>query len=447
MAHKRSHAPLIALFGVTAGIALGMNACSPPSDATGDTGSGFGGSGNGGHHAGSGGATATSTGTAGSGGGTDITTTADTDAGTCVVKDPKVDQDGDGYSQADGDCNDCDPNVNPGAVDALEEVDGGPGVVTDNDCSGKAELPKPCDDALAMDSADPMDGAKAIGGLCAKWVKTAKWVQADGSPPPADAQQLAAFHLGHGILPDFGASNPPLEGKRLLVLSSGTARRAGDPGFVHRNFDKGYVGGAPFGFPKESPSCQGVTTKEPHDAAGLELEIQAPTNAQGFSFDFNFFTYEWPQYICTEFNDFFIANMSPFPKGQKDGNISFDALGNPISVNNAFLDICGCPGNPPGKCSVPPDKPTKQFDCALGAKGLAGTDFASDDSNQGFTNGSSGWLETSAPVEKGQKFVLRFVTYDSSDGNVDSTTIIDNFKWSAQPGQVVTVRDAGPPPK
>ncbi len=445
MVLSRSRFPLLGLVGITALVAVGMNACSPPTETP--SGGGFGGSGTstGAQDGGAGGAT--TTGTSGSGGNIITTTTGDGDGGVCEITDEDADQDKDGFSPKQGDCNDCDPNVNPGAVDALEEADGGPGVVTDNDCSGKAELPKPCDDALALDSADAMDGAKAIGGLCAKWVKSAKWVQADGAPPPADAAQLTAFHLGHGILPDFGASNAPLEGKRVLALSSGTARRPTDPGFVHRNFDKGYVGGPPFGFPKESPACQGVKTKEPHDAAGLELEIQAPTNAQGFSFDFNFFTYEWPQYICTEFNDFFVANMSPFPAGQKDGNISFDALGNPISVNNAFLDICGCPGSPPGACSVPPDKPLKAFDCAFGTKGLAGTDFANDDSNPGFTNGSSGWLETSAPVEKGQKFVLRFVTYDSSDGNVDSTTIIDNFKWSAEPGKLITVRDAGPPPK
>lgn len=444
---SRSGFRILGVVGACAVVGGAINACSPTTDSTGTSGSGgFGtGSTTGSNDAGAGGKT--STGDGGSGGGM-ITTTTGADGGSsCTVTDENVDQDGDGFTPAQGDCNDCDPNVNPGALDALEEVDGGPGVVTDNNCDGKAELPKPCDDALKLDSADAMDGAKAIGGLCSKWVKSAKWVQADGSPPPADPAQLAAFHLGHGILPDFGASNPPQEGKRLLALSSGTARRPNDPGFVHRNFDKGYVGGAPFGFPKESPSCQGVTTKEPHDAAGLELEIQAPTNALSFSFDFNFFTYEWPQYICTEFNDFFVANLSPFPKGQKDGNISFDISGNPISVNNAFLDVCGCPGNPPGKCTVPPDKPNKPFDCVLGTKGVTGTDFAADDSNAGFTNGSTGWLVTSAPVEKGQKIVLRFVTYDSSDGNVDSTTIIDNFQWSAEPGQVITQRDAGPPPK
>jgi hypothetical protein len=424
----------------------GINACSssPPS-AGGSGGFGTGTSGGGGNATGAGGKTSTSTG--GSGGTGIITTSGGSDAGPCDVKDPNADMDHDGYSPAQGDCNDCDPNVNPGAVDALEKTDGGPGVVTDNDCDGKAQLPQPCDDGLKFDSQDPMDGAKAIGGLCTKWVTSAKWVLADGSPPPVDATHLANFHLGHGILPDFGASNPPQEGKRLLVLSSGTARRPTDPGFVHRNFDKGYQGSPPFGFPKESPSCPGVTTKEPHDAAGLELEIQAPTNAQGFSFDFNFFTYEWPQYICTEFNDFFVANLSPFPAGQKDGNISFDALGNPISVNNAFLDVCGCPGNLPGKCTVPPDKPSKPFDCALGIKGLTGTDFATDDTNAGFTNGSTGWLVTSAPVEKAQKITLRFVTYDSSDGNVDSTTLIDNFQWSAEPGTVQTIVYDGGPPK
>ena len=57
------------------------------------------------------------------------------------------------------------------------------------------------------------------------------------------------------------------------------------------------------------------------DAAGLELELHAPTNVQSLEFNFNFHTYEFPQFICTQFNDFFWAN---FVQGGMNKNISFD---------------------------------------------------------------------------------------------------------------------------
>ncbi len=422
-----------ALLGLTClGAGLTFGACSAdPDPATTSTG---------GNPSGTGGSGTSTSGTTGNGTGGEPNITVGTGTGGGMACDPGTttdDADGDGFSEMDGDCNDCDEFVNPDAVEVLAEpTEAGTPEPVDEDCDGTKDNLPTCDDSgLALDSSDPMDAAKAIG-LC-KWVTSAKWVLADGSPPPVDPTQLSKFHLGHGILPDLGPNNPAQQGSALLAVSSGTARRETDPGFVHRNFDKGYVGNSPPGFPKESPSCPSVTTGAPNDATGLELNIKAPSNAQGLSFDFDFFTYEWPQFICQTYNDFFLAYMTPYPNGQTDGNISFDALNNPISVNNAFLDICGCPGGAP--CSVPPSAPVKTFDCAFGTTGVTGTDFDANDGYPGWTNGSSGWLRTTAPVSPGQEFTIRFVTYDSSDHFVDSTTLVDNWQWSAKPGTVGTV--------
>ena len=73
------------------------------------------------------------------------------------MTDPNADMDGDGWSPNQGDCNDCDPNVNPGAID----VAGDPNMV-DNDCSGKYDPPTPCDSGLQLADVDPQSGAKAI---------------------------------------------------------------------------------------------------------------------------------------------------------------------------------------------------------------------------------------------------------------------------------------------
>ena len=46
-------------------------------------------------------------------------------------------------------------------------------------------------------------------------------------------------------------------------------------------------------------------------------------------------------YVNTEFNDFFLAMLtSEHSDIPEDKNISFDAAGNPVSVNNAFFTTC-----------------------------------------------------------------------------------------------------------
>lgn len=354
---------------------------------------------------------------------------------------PDKDNDGDGYTEAQNDCNDCDKNVNPGAVEVPTPVtpdggvpDGGmESVPVDENCNGAIdEPPTPCDTGLMLNSEEPMDAVKAIG-MC-DFVKSAKWVLADGSPLPVDATKLKNFHLGHGIMSKFGTNNNAQEGAAMLMLSSGTARDKGNGESVYRTFDKGYTSNAPAGFPKPSPACPGVTTGLPHDATGVQIEVNVPKNAQSASFDFQFFTYEWHDFICKQFNDFFVAHVEPYPMGQLDGNVAFDGNKNPISVNNAFINACNCPGNPPGTC----DGGGVSFTCALGKTYLAGTPFESDLANPGWTHGSTGWLRTTMPVTPGGTFRIRLVTYDSTDGNLDSSTLIDNWQWYGTPGTPYT---------
>jgi len=261
-------------------------------------------------------------------------------------------------------------------------------------------------------------------------VVSAAWVMADGSPPPVGAE--ANFHLGHGLLTGFGPNNIVQRGARLLALSSGTARQPTDPGYQSvGGFNKGYQGQHPEGFPKESPACPGTFTGEPNDITALEVKIRVPLNAQGFSFDFNFFTYEWPGFICSQYNDFFVALLSPFPPGQTDGNVSFDSQGNPVSVNNAFLEVCGCPENPPLPCSAG----GKSFPCPSGNIGLIGTGFGFDAG--GGDHAATDWLKTQAPVTPGSEITMRWAVYDSGDGSLDSTSLVDNWQWIAKPGTTV----------
>ena len=348
---------------------------------------------------------------------------------TCTPGGDDDDVDLDGFTPAQGDCDDCDPNQNPNAVEVVTKDGEEP---FDEDCDGQVdEVDPPCDTALAIDEIDPLVAVQAVE-LCKvssgtdDWgVVSAKWTMADGSPPPATPN----FDLGHGLLDGFGPNVTMQRGERMLALSSGTARQPTDPGYKNvQGFDKQYTGAHPQGFPKESPACPGTFTGEPHDVAGLEVTIRVPSNAHGFSFDFDFYTFEWPGFVCSTYNDFFVALLSPIPPNQLDGNISFDSQGNPVSVNNAFLEVCGCPGNPPNPCPAG----GKSFTCPLGDTSLIGTGFGFDTAFE--DHGSTEWLQTKAPVDPGTEMTLRWAVYDSGDGVLDTTTLIDNFQWIAQAG-------------
>jgi len=343
------------------------------------------------------------------------------------------DFDGDGYSINDGDCNDCDENVNPNAV---EVIAGPKKTPIDENCNDLIDEPfEPCDKDLAIDDADPLSAAKAAE-LCKQstgpkdWgVVSATWVMADGLPPPQEA--LVNFHLGHGLLTHLGANIALRKGERMLALSSGTARNPDEPGYQPvSGFPKGYQCSHPAGFPIESSTCMGVVTGTPNDPTGVQIEVRTPSNAHGISFDFYFLTYEWPHYICSQYNDFFVALLTPPPPNQLTANISFDSQGNPVSVNNAFLEVCGCMGNPPNPCIAG----MKSFTCALGNVDLIGTGFGFDYDQGGEDHAATGWLNTKAPIEPASTMSLRWAVYDSGDGVLDSTTLIDNFRWIAEAG-------------
>ncbi|MCX4242243.1 putative metal-binding motif-containing protein [Paraliomyxa miuraensis] len=326
--------------------------------------------------------------------------------------DPNADEDGDGYSVNQGDCNDCDANVNPGAIEVQITEPDMMGVVpdpADEDCDGLVDnVDPPCDAGLSLTANDPYDAAAAIG-LCKISAGATDWGIVDAEFVRSNGAALNA-PLQNGIMTNFGPNVSPLEGSSLLVLSSGHARIPGQPNAC--NSLTCYTSGlstAPAGFPQDVPACPGSLTI--YDDIALEVTLRAPTNATGYAFSFDFYSFEYPEWVCTSFNDQFIALASPPPPGSINGNVSFDAMGNPVSVNIAFFDVCsGCP---------------------LGTNELAGTGF--DTWNDA---GATSWLATTAPVNGGDLVTIRFAIWDTGDQAWDSTALIDNFRWIADGGTV-----------
>jgi hypothetical protein len=181
-----------------------------------------------------------------------------------------------------------------------------------------------------------------------------------------------------------------------------------------------------------------VTTA--YDIQELRVRMKVPQNAKSFTYDFNFFSAEYPEFVCTRFNDRFIALLSSgalAPASMPPGscrsdpgtpqcNVSFDANGQPVTINNGFFDICKSNGG--NTCSQSPS--------LLAKTGYDRNDFASYDGfSDGPVGGATGWLTTTAPVNPGEEITLRFIILDEGDASYDSAVLIDNFAWQ---GKAVT---------
>jgi hypothetical protein len=173
----------------------------------------------------------------------------------------------------------------------------------------------------------------------------------------------------------------------------------------------------------------------------LALRLRAPTNAKAFSFNSYFFSAEYPEYVCTSFNDQFIAlvdtpNGVPSPIANPiDKNLMTYTQGGqqwPIGINIAkgtsLFSVCETKQANPG-CW---DDDVSAQSCSLGASQLMGTGF---EAGGGFDNctigGGTFWLTTAGNVIAGDIVELRIAIWDVGDSSWDSLAVIDGFQWLA----------------
>ncbi len=238
---------------------------------------------------------------------------------------------------------------------------------------GPVDVSAPCDTGLAVDG-DAFLFAKTIG-ICTSALKdgygvvSASYQNAFGSSNPPAAGQW-------GLLPAFGSTIKPREGSMLGTISSGYGREWDDSTGTNNGPMSDFVAGqpmdgmsyptgsAPPGFPKAAQGCQ--QDNKDKEKVDVKLVLKAPPDASGFQFDFDFFSSEWPNYVCSNFNDAFIAYLT---SSQTTDNISFDSMHNPVAVNISFLDRC-TPDAPWGACApTAPRAPTLRSTCRCAGLG------------------------------------------------------------------------------
>jgi hypothetical protein len=336
------------------------------------------------------------------------------------------DLDDDGFSRAYGDCNDCERNVGPAAYDF-------PGNELDEDCSGQpatlADLV--CDEKLADDDLNPEDAVRAFGvcgtahsgGSGRQGLNDVRFARLDPAKENlGDPRQL--------WLPERFGSILPRAGARMLVLSTGVARDLDADDYTSQ-CDAFSTDGvvAPEGFPQDAAACGREPISQDalaYDDVVFEIRLRAPVNATAFAFDSLFLTYEYPDYVCSRFNDFFVVLMDPPPEqADEDDNILFDAQHDPIGVNSGLLAVC-----------EKTNRAAREIACSQGNALLKDTGYGAEEASCGeprngkdIGGASTGWLHTEMPVVAGRTFTLRFVLWDSGDATLDSTVLLDNFRW------------------
>lgn len=359
------------------------------------------------------------------------------------LKDNATDADGDGWSTCNGDCCDTsagcgDPTlVNPGAVEFLND-----GI--DNDCNPTTSDTKQvvCGIATKFTDVTGADVAMAME-LCQnttanpplpdkRWgVISTSQTHADGSIPSVAAlNNIQDYQTA--IITEYGTGGViPKNGPTMAGISTGRMRDQNDPGYVAPNGGTSFnVTGTPPGaylaaHNNKLPSqidCKNTTCDAgtgANDSLDIKMKVRVPTNAKSFSYDFRFFSAEYQGYTCSIYNDFFITLLETTAQGiPADKNISFDALKNPISVNNGFFDVCvpkGC------------------YTCPGGSAALQGTGMQISN-----TGGATNWLTTEAPVVAGETITLDLVLFDVTDNLIDSLVLLDNFRWNPYPPNCAT---------
>jgi hypothetical protein len=337
------------------------------------------------------------------------------------------DDDGDGWTTCNGDCDDHNSLVNPCAFDtnaASGDPVGKDGI--DNDCDGQIDNLRLCDSSLTA-------GHDTVAGHYASAMDicdNAKCTVVKNATFYGPNNQYA-----HRITKHMGNTFTPHQGTYMAFLSSGTS----DDDIDNANYTPGdgtdlqntFANPAPLKAINNVNPC-GTGKDEPltvNDYTEVRLTLTAPINAGSFTFDFNFFSEEYPEYVCHGFNDTFLAMLTsqqyttPF-------QIAFDGNGHRINVNNSFFQDC--------TSIVTADNLGYTHTCSGALSLLTKTGYEIKYGQTSFTlgNGNKGsgatdWLKTTAPIQPGETFTLSFIVFDQGDGLMDSAINIDNFRWNS----------------
>lgn len=173
----------------------------------------------------------------------------------------------------------------------------------------------------------------------------------------------------------------PTAGNQFVILSSGEASSA-------------YL---PNNSPSLTTQLDGMNNSQGNDLVQLELKLRVPANQNCMSFDFAYYSEEFPEFVGTQYNDTFTAEYSGSNLSIVGNtvtaplNFAYDAKGQLISVNT----VAGVAAN-------------------------TGTTY----------DGATPMLTARRSVSPGKTITLVFSVQDLGDSAYDSSVFLDNLRWS-----------------
>lgn len=196
------------------------------------------------------------------------------------------------------------------------------------------------------------------------------------------SESTAGAAAAVAVLPRLGVIQPR-RGNSFFVMSSGIVGT-----------------GAP------EPGVDFAPSGVPGDEASLTLVLEVPEGATELSFDYNFLSAEYPDFVGTIFNDTFTAVLTD---GDGSRTIGLASV-NSSTFFAASESMAGGTG-----FDIFTEEPEGVDDSFPGGQPDAGL---------------TGYQHVKASVEGGTTITLRFVIRDLGDGILDSAVILDNVSLS-----------------
>jgi hypothetical protein len=313
-----------------------------------------------------------------------------------------------------------------GCSDDRRDMDVGGDLDVDTDTDGDTDtgptgpIPQDCDDCVGV-------GYTLENMLCAFDICDENLVDStDYTSPTAAPTETTWAAVNH-----FGSTSNDLSPQ----LNDSYALMASGPceGTEHSEWMGQTSGTDPF-------SNDGFPT---YDEMEWSINLQAPAEAHGFGFKYVFFSEEYDDWVGTPYNDKFYVFLEAGSTNNGEKTIlNYTACRNPseyfdfectdgmigcevgeyycyIAINTSTSDCCwynGC---------------TDGYSWDVGAD-ITGTGYEcpADQMSDGPHAGSStGWLQTTWPIDPNETFNITFHIHDCSDGIYDSEVILDSFQF------------------
>jgi cysteine-rich repeat protein len=321
-----------------------------------------------------------------------------------------------------------DGNLDPG-----EQCDDGNEINGDG-CQADCKLPPaglcPGQDDYIVCDQNTTDWYKAFGLGCSNDQSNAVVIES----PMMNSNNPNAWRIAKGFgtyLKDGKLLYSPREGDSFLMVSTGVIAQPNGQGVVTEAFASQEGNGengndssdnlpAPMSHLKGSNNGQGGTpfmncdgvkdcsdtlfdnwvlgSEDPNDKLWFSFKATVPQLVKSYSFNFAYFSSEWPFWVDTTFNDLFIAWQV---SEAYTGNVTF-INGQPLTVTalDPYLSTDGYSDNEPQ---------------------LQGTGFEG--------NAGSDWFGANQNVMPGETLSMTFFIADMGDEILATLAIVDNFRW------------------